>query len=288
VDVTDSPFLVVITDLDGSLLDEDTYSSDAARDALDMLARAGFPVIACSSKTHAEIVDLQRELGIGHPFICENGGALVIPDEYFPMAPRGARRVAGGVALEFGSPYQDVVDALHHTAASLRATVVGFADMTVDEIAHVCDLSPERARLAKLREYDEPFRLVDATPGVGTRLRAALHVRGFRCTRGGRFDHVTGGTDKGVPLATLKTLYERYVAQPVLTVGLGDCLNDVALLAGVDLPIIVRNRITAVTSRMLAMVPAARVTRVPGAAGWGEAIVEVLDAVRPSVPGTWQ
>lgn len=286
--MTDSPFLVVVTDLDGTLLDEQTYSCDAARDALDVLSRAGVPVVACSSKTHAEIAEIQRELAIGHPFICENGGALVIPDDYFPTIPRMARRVQGGFAVEFGSPYRDVVAALHATAARLRLTVVGFSDMSVDEVAHVCDLSPERARLAKLRQYDEPFRLVDDTAAARTRLHAALHVRGFRSTRGGRFDHVTGGTDKGVPLATLKTLYQRYVGEPVLTVGLGDCLNDVSLLANVDLPIIVRNRATAVTGRMLAQVPCARVTRIPGAAGWSEAIFEVLDAVRPAAPGAWQ
>lgn len=286
--MADSPFLVVITDLDGSLLDEQTYSSEAARDALDVLARAGVPVVACSSKTRAEIAQIRRELEIGHPFICENGGALIIPDGYFPMVPRVARRVPDGFAIEFGSPYQDVVEALHTTAARLRTTVVGFSDMSVEEVAHACDLPVEQARLAKQRQYDEPFRLVDATPAAHTRLRAALHVRGFRCTRGGRFDHVAGGTDKGVPLGALKALYQRYVGQPVLTVGLGDRQNDVSLLANVDLPIIVRTRATAVTSRILAQVPSARVTRVPGGAGWSEGIFEVLDAVRPSVAEAWQ
>ncbi len=286
--MTDSPFLVVITDLDGTLLDNDTYSCDAAREALDALASADVPVIACSSKTHAEIAAIQRELAIDHPFICENGGALFIPTEYFPMVPAGARRVAGGFNVEFGSPYLDVVEALHATAARQRVTVVGFSDMSVDEVARVCDLSPERAQLAKLREYDEPFRLVDSTPAARTRLRAALHVRGFRSTRGDRFDHVTGGTDKGVPLATLRALYQRYYGDPVLTVGFGDCLNDVPLLANVDVPVIVRNRSTVITSRMSAVLPSARVTRLPGGPGWSEAIFDVLNVVRPSVSGAWR
>ncbi len=286
--MTDTPFLVVITDLDGTLLDNETYSCDAAREALDALAAAGVPVVASSSKTHAEIAEIQRELAIGHPFICENGGALFIPDGYFPMVPGGGRRVAGGFAYEFGSPYPDVVDALHAAAARQRVTVVGFSDMSAEDVAHVCDLPLERARLAKLREYDEPFRLVDGTPAARTRLRAALHVRGFRSTRGDRFDHVTGGTDKGVPLPTLKALYQRYVGEPVLTVGLGDCLNDVPLLANVDVPVIVRNRSNLITSRMSAQLPSARVTRLPGGPGWSEAIFDVLNVVRPPVPGAWR
>lgn len=279
--MTDCPFLVVITDLDGTLLDHETYGYEAARQTLDLLARTGVPVVLCSSKTQAEIAALQRELAIRHPCVSENGGALFIPDDYFPFLPSIVRRVQGGVAVEFGSPYRDVVAALHAVATRLRTTVVGFNDMTAEEIAELCNLSLAQARLAKLREYDEPFRIVHAAPATRARLRAALHARGFRHSRGSRFDHVTGATDKGMPLAALRTLYQRNVGRRALTVGLGDCLNDLALFGNVDIPIIIRNRATVTTGRLLARVPAARVTRQEGAAGWSEAVRDVLAAVRP-------
>ena len=194
---------MIVTDLDGTLLDHDTYACDAGRAGLDLLARRGVPVILSSSKTRAEIAAIQRELELRHPCISENGGGLFIPDDYFAFLPGIVRRVQGGVALEFGSPYRDVVAALHWAATRLHIQVAGFSDMSAEDIAALCNLSVAQARLAKLREYDEPFRIVRSVPSARSRLRAALRARGFGYTRGGRFDHVTGGTDKGVALAAL-------------------------------------------------------------------------------------
>lgn len=283
--MNDFPFLVIVTDLDGTVLDHETYSSEAARDGLDLLARRGVPVILSSSKTHAEIAAIQRELAIRHPCISENGGALYIPDNYFPFLPGFVRRVHGGVAVEFGSPYRDVVAALHWAADRLHIAVAGFSDMSAEEVASLCNLSVGQARLAKLREYDEPFRILGSTPGARSRLRAALHARGFRYTRGGRFDHVTGATDKGVALAALRTLYQRNIGSRVLTVGLGDSLNDLPLLGNVDIPIVVRNRATNATGRLLARLPAARVTGRTGGEGWSDAVRQVLAVVTPPGAG---
>ncbi len=280
--MVDTPFLVVVTDLDGTLLDHDTYGCEVARGTLDLLADNGVPLVLASSKTQAEIEAVQRDLGIHHPCISENGGALFIPDGYFPFLPSVVRRVHNGVALEFGSPYHDVVAALRVVAERLRTEVVGFNDMSAEEVAAVCGLPLARARLAKLREYDEPFRFVHPAPAARARLRAALQARGFRVTRGARFDHVTGRTDKGLPLAALATLYQRNVGRRALTVGLGDGLNDLALLANVDIPIVVRNpSAAAATGRLLAHLPAARITGKTGPAGWSEAVREVLAAVAP-------
>ncbi len=274
--MTHPPFLIVITDVDGTLLDHDSYSSEAAREGLDALARSGVPIVLCSSKTQAEILALQRQLAIRHPFISENGGALFIPHGYFPMLPNIVRRLPGGDALEFGSPYRDVIEALHLAAVRLHTHVIGFNDMSEEEVASMCGLPLARARLAKMREYDEPFRILNVTPGSRARLRAALHVRGFRHSRGGRFDHVTGPTDKGVPLTALRNLYERNVGGPVLTVGFGDSPNDIPMLSKVDIPIVVRNRRGGGTARLMSAVPAARVTARDGGAGWSAAVKGLL------------
>ena len=56
------PPLVVFSDLDGTLLDHDTYAWDAAKPALTRLALLGCPVILTSSKTAAEITVLQADM----------------------------------------------------------------------------------------------------------------------------------------------------------------------------------------------------------------------------------
>jgi mannosyl-3-phosphoglycerate phosphatase len=71
--------LLVVTDLDGTLLDEQSYRYDASLPAVRALQALKIPLVLCSSKTKSEMEFLWRELGLSDPFICENGGAIWFP-----------------------------------------------------------------------------------------------------------------------------------------------------------------------------------------------------------------
>ena len=267
--------LVVFTDLDGSLLDHESYSFAPAAEALALLAAQGIPLVLCSSKTRAEIEILQQDLGVAHPFLSENGGALFLPRRYFPFLISDGRSIAGYQAIEFGLPYYQLVETLHRVASDLNIPVVGFSDMSTEEVAKDCKLPLMTARLAKLREYDEPFRILDSGLADRSRLFKALHRAGLRCTRGGRYHHLTGVTDKGLGVRTLKSLY-RQAWGKVVAVGLGDGLNDLSLLQEADIPIVVQNPANDAATRLLRKVPTARLTSAPGPQGWNETILEVM------------
>ncbi len=259
--------IVILTDLDGTLLE-----------GLDLIKRLDIPLVLCSSKTRAEIELLQVDLRIRHPFISENGGALFVPRGYFSLIAGPARDFAGYHVMDFGRPYSEIVTALHAWARRAGVEVVGFSDMTVEEVARECNLTLLEARLAKLREYDEPFRFLDAPPaGSKERIRFfdALHRAGWRCTREGRFHHLTGVVDRGLAIRRLKRLFERN-EMPVTTVGLGHSLNDLSLLQQVDLPVIVRNPAADAAEHLLRKVPKAWLTTAEGSDGWNEAIQKVL------------
>ncbi len=280
-------FLVVFSDLDGTLLDHDSYSFDAARSALERLAGQGVPVILCSSKTRAEIERLRPQLGLHHPFISENGGALFIPDGYFPFALDASRRLPTCQAIEFGTPYHELVNALHEGAETQRIPVKGFSDMSIQEVGQICRLPLLHARLAKLREYDEPFQILDPSPSARSRLLRVLHRRGLRSTRRSRFEHLTGRNDKGVAAAMLRSLYERATGERVTTIGLGDSLSDLALLRAVDIPIIVENHEAQASARLLRKIPTARLTNGEGASGWAEGIGVALADVQVKAMPSW-
>ena len=270
-----SPTYVVFTDVDGCLVDHSTYSYEEATETLARLEARGVPLVLCSSKTRAEIERLQQELGTTHPFISENGGALFVPDGYFPFAIPGARRIGGHDAIELGRPYAEVVELLHRSAAKAGVSVVGFSDMSVPEVAQDCGLSLPAARLAKLREYDEPFRIIDGDPVGRARLFRALSSAGLRSTMGGRYHHATGATDKGVAVALLRRFF-RWAHGDIVAIGLGDGPNDVSFLRRVEIPVVVSNPETGATPGVLQQVPAARVTAGAGPVGWREAIAGIL------------
>jgi predicted mannosyl-3-phosphoglycerate phosphatase (HAD superfamily) len=61
----------------------DTGSCSDAREALDLLAARGVPVVLMSHGDAEAPQELQRELGLHYPFICQSGASLYIPRGYF-------------------------------------------------------------------------------------------------------------------------------------------------------------------------------------------------------------
>ena len=78
--------LLIVTDLDGSLLDHHDYNWQAASEWLARLKQQQIPLVICSSKTAAEIIPLQKRLGIaGAPFIAENGARVAFGERLCQM-----------------------------------------------------------------------------------------------------------------------------------------------------------------------------------------------------------
>lgn len=262
--------LVMITDLDGTLLDEETYAFDAATEALRALRDRGVPLVLCSSKTRAEMGPLAAEVAPGWPYIVENGGAIVLPGGSEQVMERGVRQGA-------------LVAALAEIATETGIGLRGFSALGLEEVARVTGLPLMAAARACQREFDEPFLLPDARAEAVVRV-AAEH-RGLRVTRGGRFHHLTGPVDKGAAVREVLGLLGTH-ADTVTSVGLGDAPNDLPMLLATDRPILMPRRSGGVDPELASALPAAERAPEPGPAGWGRAVLAVLGGERlPGVEG---
>jgi len=263
--------LVVFTDLDGCLLDEATGAFEAARPALQALGRAEVPLVLCTSKSRAEVEPLHRQLGLEGPYVVENGGAIAIPASArgwkAPVAPRGG----GPLVVPLGVPRARLVEALAEIAAEVGASVRGFADLTLEELAERTGLTMEAAGRAAIREYDEPFA-IEGDAAAESALAAAADRRGLRVSWGGRFHHLTGPADKGRAVRQLLALH----AGPVVSVALGDSANDLTMLEAVDRPVLVPGADGTVAEVLARALPSAERAPGPGPRGWNEAVLAVL------------
>jgi mannosyl-3-phosphoglycerate phosphatase len=262
---------IIVSDLDGTLLDIRTYSFEAARPALAALRCQKVPLVLCTSKTRAEVEMWRDRLGNQDPFIVENGGALYLPRGYFPFAVPGCRPRGDYDVIEFGTPYEELVAILQAASRESGCRVLGFHELSVEELSLRSHLPREQAALAKQRDYDEPFELLGA--GV-YRLVEAIERRGMRWTRGDRYYHITGDNDKATALRRLSALYRQAYGE-LTVVALGDGWNDVGFLSAADRPVLVRSEYVAVLKRAL---PHGVVTSAPGPYGWNEAVLAVLAA----------
>lgn len=266
--------IVVFTDLDGTLIDHDTYEFHQARAALDMLRRRSIPVILCSSKTRAEIEECRRRMDLTAPFIVENGAAIFIPRNMLNVREEDFVEKAGYHVLELGVPYGILCKTWKKIKAAEKFRMKGFSDMSIEEIGAHTGLPLEEARLAAMREYTEPFLFSD-TPSRLPLLKRLLQQEGLQITRGGRFYHIVGQGDKGKAVQLLKKLYEQtYPGAGLWTVGLGDSANDIPMLMHVDVPAVIRKK----TGQWEHIPAVGQViySEKPGPEGWAEVIHGIL------------
>jgi len=184
--------MIIVTDLDGSLLHPRTYSFEEARPALELIRQREIPLVLCSSKTRKEIEVYRRRLDNGHPFISENGGGIYLPKGYFPFHVSGDQR-EGYEVISLGSSYGEIRTRFVSMRDRLGIVVRGFGDMSTEEVAALTGLTIEEAHLAKQREYEEPF----VFPGAPEdRFLREIEGEGLRWTQG-RFFHIMGTTIRG-------------------------------------------------------------------------------------------
>ncbi|MDD5057342.1 MAG: HAD-IIB family hydrolase [Sideroxydans sp.] len=259
---------IIVSDLDGTLLDAHNYSFEQALPALNSIRQRGIPLVLCSSKTRAEIEVLRHRLQNAHPFIAENGGGIFIPQHYFSV-PTASEATNGYQLLRLGLPYSEIRQHFVRLREQLHARVRGFADMSVAEVAALTGLDEHDAALARQRDFDEAF-VFEGEPDQ--RFLRAIEAAGLHWTQG-RIFHIMGQHDKGRALDMLLALYRKQYAG-IRSIALGDSLNDLPMLRAVDTPVLVRHDDGRCDARI--DIPNLLKTRLPGPAGWNETVLELL------------
>ena len=225
---------IVFADLDGSLLN-DNYEYDQIEPIIHHLLSLNVSMIFASSKTRKEIDFYRDKLQITDPFIIENGSAILIPKNYFRVQYEFTRRKKGYNIIQLGTKYCNIREKLEIVRKRIGVNIVGFGDMTPEEIAKDSGLPLSLAQLAKKREYSEPFKILD---GKEDEVLNVLSDEGLCFTRGGRYLHALGNCDKGKATSILKKLYLLQFKK-IFSIGVGDSANDLTMLKIVDKPFFV-------------------------------------------------
>lgn len=249
--------MIVVTDLDGTLLDHHNYSFAPAQPVLAELSRRQIPVILNTSKTRAELTDLQRALGLTTPFIVENGSAIYSADQREHQV--------------LGAPRDSLLSALAQArAAGFRFN--GYADMTMADVCEYTGLGEIEAQASMARDYTEPLIWNDSVEQLEA-FDLWIQARGLQCIRGGRFVHVMGRCDKGLAMQALLKTYYPDAKGPI--VALGDSDNDLAMLELADIAVCIRSH----SGRALQPTTSATVihTQAYGPSGWAAAMTRILN-----------
>lgn len=253
--------MIVFTDLDGTLLDHETYSHAPAAPALERLRALNIPLILASSKTAAEIAPLRAELGFSHcEAIVENGSGILPPHDDGAQA---------------GGRYEDIRKALDSLPSKLRKHYRGFGDWNAEEVAARTGLSLGSATKAKQRRFSEPG-LWSGSDREREEFTAALADMSLKALQGGRFLTLSFGGDKAERMAEICARYA-HEGKPPFSVALGDAPNDLAMITQADKGVIIPNPGHAGIPRF-EKEASGHVLRAhaPGPAGWNQSLMQIL------------
>ncbi len=266
-------FFIIFTDLDGTLLDHNTYGWGEALPALELCKQRHVPVVIVSSKTRAEIEFLLRDLPASGPFISENGGGIFFPCTIFNNPPPGTYLDKGMWKWPLGLSYKHLIKQLHDIRTELGLDIKGFSDMSIKEISRLTGLDQQASLLAAKREYDEPFIILKEQERNGNAVFHAANERDLTVTIGGRFYHLKGKNEKGLSVKKLISWFKQY-HDDVSTIALGDSPNDFLMLEQVDYPVLVRSK--NVFPELKMKIPSLNITHDMGPIGWNSAVLDIL------------
>ncbi|NIR50455.1 mannosyl-3-phosphoglycerate phosphatase [candidate division KSB1 bacterium] len=279
----DIPGFVIFSDLDGTLLDHETYRFDAAQPALQEIKASQVPLVLSSSKTRAEIEQVRKQLKNPDPFIVENGGAVYIPKGYFQSEIAfDTQNREDYEIIELGTPYAKLRRVLLEIKHETGLPFTGFGDLEPDDLANITNLPRVQVSLATQREYDEPFFIEGSVSDIAQQqIEKIVADAGLKLTKGGRFYHLTGNNDKGVAVQILVSLFRNECQNDFEVVGIGDSLNDLPMLKLVDHPILVQKPDGTYDELVQSEIKPILANGV-GPQGWNEAILRILMARRRS------
>jgi predicted mannosyl-3-phosphoglycerate phosphatase (HAD superfamily) len=220
---------LIFSDVDGTFLDE-AGAVPFEAGWLQGVAEC-WRVIFASSRTAADLTALQERLGWHDWAIAEDGSVLV--------APSGEEEVLG--------VGRDEIEA--------RARQVGAWSAIAELLPVTTGLRVASVLLPRLVAEDPEFG----------EFRERIVSAGLRCSAGGRWATLTGGSSKGQAAALLMS---RLRAEGAIAVG--NDANDESLFRSVAHPFVIRNHDG--HHPRLAAVPGATLLQSPGPLGWKEMI----------------
>lgn len=230
---------LLFTDLDGTLLDLETYSCELVKGSVQRLKSAGVSIIFCSSKTWAEQEYYLKELELDGPAIVENGSGIILPNNS-NLSIRNKKPMLEHQVVALGKSSDEVLSVLREAANQYYPELKYYANQSDEEIAQITRLPLDAATKAKKRDFSETLFNANPHGDAYRQFEKALHIHGLQCIPGSKYITITSSeSDKGQAVKILIDAYKRKYGD-VISYGAGDSLNDLAMLKVVDFPYLVQ------------------------------------------------
>ena len=230
---------VIFTDIDGTLLDSRFPNMDKMKELVGMTSQNGIHLIFCSSITELEQNRIKSEVHLHEPYIVENGGATIIPINYFKKTKITNSKISqNNYVIETGGPATKIRSLLKKIKYKYDIDFKGVSDLTLSELSKITKLSQEYASRMMDRKYSET--IVQINKMKFTDFAKIIEQEGLNIIPGNQYFDITLGNDKGTAVKILIDAFRKEFTNNVIFFGIGDSKNDESMLSLVDFPMLVQ------------------------------------------------
>ena len=254
---------LIFTDLDGSLLDRDTFKFDEIKDYLKKLLSKGIFIIPNTSKTEKEILEFNNELGSNLPYISENGAAINGLDLLNSNLPK---------ELILSRDKNNLINIFKKTVPeNLQNKCKWLSEMDKKKQSLIFGLEDEKLKMALDRKYTIPF-VFEGNKTEKNKLFKIVKNKGLALQAGGRVINLTDKVNKAKALQVFVRFFKKNNKE-VKTIAVGDNYNDLDMLKTSDFPCLVFN-----DKFTLDEIPIKNliITNKPSPVGWADVIKMAL------------
>ena len=232
--------LLVFTDIDGTLINNDTFFEGKNIEIAETLHQHNHILIYNSSKTFDEIVNMQKKFNTSFPFICETGGGIY----YKNLLTQASDELREGYSIMYESKKIEMFKKIikEEVQKNFKDDLDMFDDLCLDEKSRLSGLKGNDLHLASKRDFSILINW-KSDDGRYSKFKSVLHGHGLKLIKGGRFSHICASHDKGQAVKFfLNQIKSSGMYNKILTIGIGDSTNDLEMLSNVDYACVVKSK----------------------------------------------
>jgi len=264
---------LISTDLDGTFLGHEDFDYKVNKIIVSKIVHKNIPIIFNTSKTFDEVVDIKNELKIYMPFIVENGSGIFFPTKETITKKKYSRN---DFQLISSGPSREDINNIINSNFSEFTDLFDFSnELNKEDLKKISGLPYARLKNLLNRQFSE-LLVWKSNKKKLKDFEYKLSEFGLSLTKGARFLHLKGQSNKGTALRELLVHMKKVnKVDNYCVIALGDSENDVEMLQISDHPFLIkipnRDFIKFKGSNKV------RKSRNPAPIGWKESILSLDD-----------
>ncbi len=233
---------IVFSDLDGSFLNEKTYSFGSLKNYINNL-NSNIEIIFVTSKTYDEVLKIKKKLNINYPFAVENGACIFFPLDYFKnsQVKYNFIKYKKHIGLKISNlKSDDIYNNFNYLKEKYR--FLFYNELSEKKILKITNLNYKDIKLSKIRQFSNPIYWEDSL-FKKQKFKKEIYSMKKRVSifDGGRFLHILDNYDKGIAVKKILEIKKK-IDTPFKTISIGDSENDIPMLELTDFACIIKSK----------------------------------------------